>query len=100
VAKLVVLSTHAVVEVLAELVPAFERANGCTLSFRYNPTAVTKREIESGVEAVGAASAPQSAHESQAPNVEMLNGDHRNHCREGHARNLAKQGEKQGGGYQ
>jgi molybdate transport system substrate-binding protein len=44
-----ILSTHAVVEVLAELAPAFERANGCTLSFSYNPTAVTTREIESGV---------------------------------------------------
>jgi molybdate transport system substrate-binding protein len=44
-----ILSTHAVVEVLNELAPAFERANGCALSFSYNPTAVTTREIESGV---------------------------------------------------
>ena len=43
-----VLSTHAVVEVLAELVPAFERANACKLSFSYGPTAATKREIEAG----------------------------------------------------
>jgi molybdate transport system substrate-binding protein len=49
VSEIKVLSTHAVVEVLAELAPAFERANGCTLSFSYNPTAVTRREIESGV---------------------------------------------------
>jgi molybdate transport system substrate-binding protein len=48
VAELKVLSTHAVVEVLAELSPAFERASGCALSFSYNPTAVTKREIEDG----------------------------------------------------
>jgi molybdate transport system substrate-binding protein len=48
VSELKVLSTHAVVEVLAEVAPAFERANGCSLSFSYNPTAVTKREIESG----------------------------------------------------
>ncbi|MGH6663962.1 MAG: substrate-binding domain-containing protein [Pseudolabrys sp.] len=47
-AELKVLSTHAVVEVLNELVPAFERANGCKLSFGYAPTAVTKREIENG----------------------------------------------------
>jgi molybdate transport system substrate-binding protein len=49
ISEIKVLSTHAVVEVLAELAPAFERANGCRLSFSYNPTAVTKREIESGV---------------------------------------------------
>jgi molybdate transport system substrate-binding protein len=49
VSEIKVLSTHAVVEVLAELVPAFERTSGCTLSFSYNPTAVTKREIEDGV---------------------------------------------------
>lgn len=43
-----VLSTHAVVEVLAELVPAFERASGHTLSFSYNPTAAIRREIDGG----------------------------------------------------
>lgn len=43
-----VLSTHAVVEVLAELVPAFERAKACRLSFSYGPSAATKREIEAG----------------------------------------------------
>jgi len=48
VSEIKVLSTHAVVEVLAELAPAFERANSCKLSFSYNPTAVTQREIESG----------------------------------------------------
>jgi len=48
VSEIKVLSTHAVVEVLAELAPAFERANSCTLSFSYNPTAVAQREIESG----------------------------------------------------
>jgi molybdate transport system substrate-binding protein len=43
-----VLSTHAVVEVLGELVPAFERASGHRLSFSYNPTAAIKREIDGG----------------------------------------------------
>jgi molybdate transport system substrate-binding protein len=43
-----VLSTHAVVEVLAELVPAFERANNCKLSFSYGPSSATKREVEAG----------------------------------------------------
>jgi molybdate transport system substrate-binding protein len=43
-----VLSTHAVYEVLAELVPAFERASGHTLSFDYNPTAAIRREIDGG----------------------------------------------------
>jgi molybdate transport system substrate-binding protein len=43
-----VLSTHAVVEVLNELAPVFERANKCKLSFSYGPTAATKREIEAG----------------------------------------------------
>jgi molybdate transport system substrate-binding protein len=43
-----VLSTHAVAEVLAELVPAFERASGQTLSFSYNPTAAIRREIDGG----------------------------------------------------
>lgn len=43
-----VLSTHAVYEVLAELVPAFERASGHKLSFSYNPTAAIRREIDGG----------------------------------------------------
>lgn len=43
-----ILSTHAVVEVLAELVPGFERASGHTLSFSYNPTAAIRREIDDG----------------------------------------------------
>lgn len=43
-----VLSTHAVVEVLHELVPAFERQCGARLSFAYNPAAVIKREIAAG----------------------------------------------------
>jgi molybdate transport system substrate-binding protein len=43
-----ILSTHAVVEVLAELVPGFERASGHTLSFSYNPTAAIRREIDGG----------------------------------------------------
>lgn len=43
-----VLSTHAVAEVLAELAPAFEQANGLSLSFSYNPTAAIGREIDSG----------------------------------------------------
>ena len=43
-----VLSTHAVYEVLAELVPAFERASGHRLSFSYNPTAAITREIDGG----------------------------------------------------
>ncbi len=47
-AEIKVLSTHAVVEVLNELVPAFERAKGCKLLFSYGPSAATKREIEAG----------------------------------------------------
>jgi molybdate transport system substrate-binding protein len=43
-----VLSTHAVVEILNELVPAFERASGHHLSFSFNPSAAIKREIDSG----------------------------------------------------
>ena len=43
-----VLSTHAIVEVLNELAPAFERASGHKLSFSYGPSAATKREIEAG----------------------------------------------------
>ncbi len=43
-----VLSTHAVYEVLAELVPAFERESGHRLSFNYNPTAAIRREIDGG----------------------------------------------------
>ncbi|HEY1309626.1 MAG TPA: substrate-binding domain-containing protein [Pseudolabrys sp.] len=43
-----VLSTHAVVEVLAELAPAFQRASGHALSFSYNPTAAIRREIDVG----------------------------------------------------
>ena len=42
------MSTHAVYEVLAELVPAFERASGHRLSFSYNPTAAIRREIDGG----------------------------------------------------
>jgi molybdate transport system substrate-binding protein len=49
ISELKILSTHAVVEVLNELVPAFERASGYKLSFSYNPTAAIRREIESGV---------------------------------------------------
>jgi molybdate transport system substrate-binding protein len=43
-----VLSTHAVVEVLRELVPDFERQNGAKLCLAYNPAAVIKREIAAG----------------------------------------------------
>src|SRR5665213_1671728 len=43
-----VLSTHALYEVLVELVPAFERASGHRLSFNYNPTAAIRREIDGG----------------------------------------------------
>jgi molybdate transport system substrate-binding protein len=43
-----VLSTHAVIEVLAEFAPAFEKETGHTFTCAYNPTAVIKREIEAG----------------------------------------------------
>jgi molybdate transport system substrate-binding protein len=43
-----VLSTHAVIEVLAEFAPAFEKKTGYTFTCAYNPSAVIKREIEAG----------------------------------------------------
>jgi len=43
-----VLSTHAVIEVLNDLVPAFERSSGHRLVFDYNPSAAIKREIAGG----------------------------------------------------
>jgi molybdate transport system substrate-binding protein len=43
-----ILSTHAVVEVLNELVPAFERTSGVRLAFEFNPSAAIKRAIAAG----------------------------------------------------
>ena len=43
-----VLSTHAVVEVLNELVPAFERTSDVRLAFNFNPSAAIKRAITAG----------------------------------------------------
>ncbi len=47
-ADIKILSTHAVVEVLNELAPAFERATGHRFSFQYNPSAAILREIDGG----------------------------------------------------
>ena len=47
-AEIKILSTHAVVEVLNELVPAFARATGHRLAFTYNPSAAILREIDGG----------------------------------------------------
>ena len=43
-----VLSTHAALDVLNELGPAFERAGGCRLSIGYDPAKAVKRQIENG----------------------------------------------------
>jgi molybdate transport system substrate-binding protein len=43
-----ILSTHAVVEVLNELVPAFERTSGLRLAFDFNPSAAIQRTIAAG----------------------------------------------------
>ena len=43
-----VLSTHAVMEAIAALAPALERATGQTLSVGYDPTNVLRRRIEGG----------------------------------------------------
>ena len=43
-----VLSTHAVMEAIAALAPALERATGQTLSVGYDPTNVIRRRIEGG----------------------------------------------------
>lgn len=45
-----VLSTHAVVEVLGELGPAFERASGYTLSCGYDPASAIRRRIDGNEE--------------------------------------------------
>lgn len=47
-AEIKILSTHAVLEVLSEISPQFERASGHRLSFSYDPANVIKRRIESG----------------------------------------------------
>ena len=47
-AEIKVLSTHAVMEVLSELGPGFERASGHRLSISYDPANVIKRQIEGG----------------------------------------------------
>lgn len=47
-ADIKVLSTHAVMEVLSELGPQFERTSGRRLSFRYDPANVIRRQIEDG----------------------------------------------------
>jgi molybdate transport system substrate-binding protein len=43
-----VLSTHAALDVLNELGPAFERASGCRLSIGYDPAKAVRRQIENG----------------------------------------------------
>ncbi len=45
---LIVISTHALVEVLHALQPAFERAHGCQLVFKFDPTQAARRRIENG----------------------------------------------------
>jgi molybdate transport system substrate-binding protein len=47
-AEIKVLSTHAVMEVLSELGPQFERATGQKLSFSFDPANIIKRQIEDG----------------------------------------------------
>jgi molybdate transport system substrate-binding protein len=47
-ADIKVLSTHAVQEVLRELVPAFERATRASLTIDYDPANALKRKIEDG----------------------------------------------------
>jgi molybdate transport system substrate-binding protein len=47
-AEIKILSTHAVVEVLNDLVPAFERTTGHRFAFTYNPSAAIMREIDGG----------------------------------------------------
>jgi molybdate transport system substrate-binding protein len=42
------LSTHAVLEVLSEFGPQFERSTGHKLSFSYDPANIIKRQIEGG----------------------------------------------------
>lgn len=43
-----VLSSHAVLGALRELVPRFEGSTGCRLSFSYDPANVVRRRIEAG----------------------------------------------------
>ena len=47
-AELIILSTHAVFEVLGELGPQFERASGYRLSIGFDPANAIKRRIDSG----------------------------------------------------
>src|SRR5476649_1213039 len=48
VVEIKVLSTHAVMEVLNDLGPRFERTSGHRLSVSYDPANVIKRQIEGG----------------------------------------------------
>jgi len=47
-AELRVLSTHAAMDVLNALAPAFERTNDCRLSFGFDPAKAVKRQVETG----------------------------------------------------
>src|ERR1700722_2531514 len=46
--ELRVLSTHAFLEVLTALTPAFENESGCKVTFGFDPSNVIKRQIEAG----------------------------------------------------
>ena len=46
--QITILSSHAVLGALRKLVPQFERATGCRLSFSYDPANVVRRRIEAG----------------------------------------------------
>ena len=45
---LIILSTHALVEVLHALQPGFQRKNACRLEFALDPTQAVRRRIENG----------------------------------------------------
>ena len=47
-AEIKVLSTHAVMEVLCDLAPSFERTSGHRLTVSYDPANVIKRQIDDG----------------------------------------------------
>jgi len=64
-----ILSTHAVQEVLCELGPVFERANGFDLSIDYDPANVLKRRIESG--------SPFDVVIATRPVIDALAGEHK-----------------------
>jgi molybdate transport system substrate-binding protein len=48
-AEIKIIATHAVMEVLTELGPQFERATGHKLIYSYDPSGAVKRQIEQGV---------------------------------------------------